>query len=105
MTPREPAAVDDAAVAKVAVVQIRELVAVARLDGVHARGVGERGLVEEDRLDGAEHRQVDAQTEPEREHADNHETGLGGANGWRGAWCGEDGQRGMNVRLQPPRAK
>ena len=74
--PRAGRRFDDAAVAKVSVVQIRELVAVARLDGVHARGVGQRGLVEEDRLDGAEHRQVDAQTEREREHADNHQTGT-----------------------------
>ena len=68
---------EDAALLQIAIVQVRELIAVSRLDADHTVGRHDRRRVKEDGAKSAEERQVDAQPEAEREHADDHETWTG----------------------------
>ena len=67
---------EDAAVAQVAIVRVGHLVAVSRLDADDAPGVGDGGLMEQDRPERREDRGVDADAGAEREHAGQHERGA-----------------------------
>jgi len=68
---------ENPAVPEVAIVQVRELVAVAGLHPNDPRAAGDRGLAEEHRTDCGEQRQVDAESEAERQNTHQDKTRAG----------------------------
>ena len=99
---------EEAAVAEVTVVQVRELIAVAGLHGHDAGRVGHRRLVEEGGFDDGKERQVDADAETETEDADRDDPGAGAEGADRVSNIGDQAAHigsglGPNVQVAFPR--